>query len=142
MLRNLRNTIVSLLATATLLLVPLATPAFASAAASGANIDNNLCGGATLSTNSTDCNTVATNGTTTINSIISTIINVFSLVVGVVAVIMIIVGGFRYITSGGDSNNISGAKTTIIYAIIGLVIVALAQFIVYFVLGKVAGATT
>jgi hypothetical protein len=49
---------------------------------------------------------------------------------------MIIWGGFKYITSGGDSNNVSGAKNTIIYAIIGLVIVALAQLIVHFVISQ------
>lgn len=47
---------------------------------------------------------------------------------------MIIVGGFRYVISGGDSNGVSGAKNTIMYAIIGLVIVLFAQIIVKFVL--------
>jgi len=70
---------------------------------------------------------------------IAVVINLLSLVVGVVAVIMIIIGGFKYIISGGDSNSISSAKNTILYAIIGLVIVALAQVIVKFVLNKVTG---
>jgi hypothetical protein len=61
----------------------------------------------------------------------------FSLVVGVVAVIMIIIAGFKYITSGGDSGNVTSAKNTILYAIIGLVVVALSQFIVKFVLGRI-----
>lgn len=56
---------------------------------------------------------------------------------GVVSVIMIIIGGLKYITSAGDSGNVSGAKNTILYAIIGLVIVALSQIIVRFVLAKV-----
>jgi len=68
--------------------------------------------------------------------IIKTIIQVLSIIAGVAAVIMIIVGGLRYITSGGDSSKVAGAKTAIIYAIVGLVIVALAQFIIAFVLGK------
>jgi hypothetical protein len=49
---------------------------------------------------------------------------------------MIVWGGLRYITSGGDSNKLSSAKNTIIYALIGLIIVALSQFIVRFVLAK------
>ena len=57
-------------------------------------------------------------------------------VILIAAVIMIIWGGFRYVTSGGDSNKVSSAKNTIIYAVIGLIIVALAQFIVKFVLDK------
>lgn len=73
-----------------------------------------------------------------INRVITQVINLFSLVVGVVSVIMIIFGGLRYITSGGDSTNVNSAKNTILYAVIGLIVVALAQVIVRFVLGKVA----
>lgn len=71
-----------------------------------------------------------------VNNIISTVINIFSLVVGVISVIMIIIGGFKYITSGGDSGNVTSAKNTILYAVIGLVVVALAQIIVRFVVGR------
>jgi hypothetical protein len=56
--------------------------------------------------------------------------------VGIIAVIMIVYGGFRYITSGGDATKVTSARNTILYAIIGLIIVALAQFIVKFVLKK------
>jgi cytochrome bd-type quinol oxidase subunit 2 len=129
----MRNTIVSLLSALTLLVVPVAVPALVSAA----SINDNLCTGATLSTTATTCGSSTSAGTNSINSIITNIVNIFSLVVGITAVVMIIFGGFRYITSGGDSNNVSSAKNTIIYAIIGLVIVALAQFIVQFVLNKV-----
>lgn len=72
-------------------------------------------------------------GTSTITNIINVVVNLISLVVGIVAVIMIMVAGFKYITSAGDSSKISSAKSTIIYAVIGLVIVAFAQFIVKFV---------
>lgn len=72
-----------------------------------------------------------------INGKIASVVNILSSLVGVVAVIMIIIGGFRYITSAGDSNRVSSAKNTIIYALIGLVIVALAQVIVQFVLKRV-----
>ncbi len=53
---------------------------------------------------------------------------------------MIIIGGLKYITSAGESSNVTSAKNTIMYAIIGLVIVALAQFIVRFVFERVTGA--
>lgn len=72
-----------------------------------------------------------------VDNIIVTVINIFSLVVGVIAVIMIIIGGLKYITSAGDSGNVTSAKNTILYAVIGLVIVALAQVIVRFVLERV-----
>ena len=71
-----------------------------------------------------------------LDTTIANVVNLISLVVGVAAVIMIIVGGFRYITSGGNQEGVKSAKNTIIYAIIGLVIVALAQIIVKFVLNQ------
>lgn len=75
-----------------------------------------------------------------VNEIIKLVIDIFSYVVGFVAVVMIIVGGFKYITSGGDSGNVTSAKNTIMFAIVGLVIVALAQIIVKFILDKVTGS--
>jgi hypothetical protein len=52
---------------------------------------------------------------------------------------MIVVGGFRYVTSAGDSTKVGSAKNTILYALIGLIIVALAQIVVRFVLSKATG---
>lgn len=71
-----------------------------------------------------------------IDSTVATVINIFSWIVGVTAVIMVIIGGFKYVTSQGDSNNINSAKNTILYAIIGLIVVAMAQIIVKFVLNR------
>jgi hypothetical protein len=73
-----------------------------------------------------------------IENLIGSVINILSWIVGIIAVIMIIIGGLRYITSGGDSANVTAAKNTILYAVIGLVIVAFAQLIVRFVIKKVA----
>ena len=117
---------------------PLALPAVASA-----QINSNLCRGANLdadlggTNNETGCGAEDESAGTKVNEIIELVINIFSLIVGIVAVIMIIIGGLKYITSGGDSGNVTGAKNTILYAVIGLVVVALAQFIVRFVLSKV-----
>ena len=113
--------------------VPVLVPSMAFAQDSP-EIEQGLCGGVELQFQSGNCQTGQS--TSRLNNIIKTIINIVSIVVGVVAVIMIIFGGLKYITSGGDSSNVSSAKNTIIYAIIGLVIVALAQFIVRFVLEK------
>jgi len=115
----------------------LALPVFAVSgvvSAQSPNIEDGLRKGTCLNTQSTDCG--VGDPEDRVDTIITTVINIFSLVVGVVAVIMIIVGGFKYITSGGDSGNVSGAKNTILFAIVGLVIVALAQVIVRFVLNK------
>lgn len=122
------------------LLIGLAIFAPVGAMAATADIDRSLCAGANLSTDTSQpCDTGGAG--TTVDNIVATVINIFSFIVGVIAVIMIIIGGIKYVTSGGDSNNISSAKTTIIYAIIGLVVVALAQVIVRFVLGKVTTGT-
>lgn len=125
------------LASAGVALFAMLTPAVAFAAVTGTpSISDGLNKGTCLSTTQTDC-TNPGEAEDTVNQIIADVINIFSLVVGVVSVIMIIVGGLKYITSGGDSGSVGGAKNTILYAIIGLVIVALAQVIVRFVLGQV-----
>jgi len=93
---------------------------------------------------STVCETLGSNADCTdtpddsvsINSVISTLITILSFIVGLVAVIMIIVAGFKYTTAGGDSNKITSAKNTLIYALIGVAIAALAQVLVRFVLNK------
>lgn len=76
-------------------------------------------------------------GGSDIDRVITIAVNTFTVIVGIVAVIMIIISGFKYITAGGDSGKVSSAKSTLIYAIVGLAIVALAQFIVQFILARV-----
>jgi hypothetical protein len=73
----------------------------------------------------------------TIHNTLTSAINILSLVAGVVAVIMIMISGLRIITAQGDASSISSARMALIYSLIGLVIVALAQFIVHFVLSRV-----
>lgn len=107
-------------------------------AQSGVLIDNNIkCGSNISGLNSGACNTSVAGSGAKLEGLIKTIINIFSVIVGSVAVIMIIFGGFKYITSGGSSDGVSGAKNTILYAIVGLVIVAFAQIIVQFVLQRI-----
>jgi hypothetical protein len=102
-----------------------------SAAAAGVDASKKaICEGAGL--DSAECNG-KDNG---LSKVISNIVNVLSVIIGVVAVIMVIISGLRYITSGGDATKLSGAKSTLIYALVGLVIVALAQVIVHFVLAR------
>lgn len=65
---------------------------------------------------------------------IKNIVNILLFVIGAVSVIVIIVGGIRYVTSAGDSSGITGAKNTILYAVVGLVVAFMAYAIVNFVL--------
>lgn len=57
-------------------------------------------------------------------------------VAGFIAVLMMVIGGISYITSAGDSGKVTKAKNTIIYAAIGLVLVALASFITDFIFAE------
>lgn len=64
------------------------------------------------------------------------VVNILLYVLGAIAVIMIVIGGIRYTTSNGESSQISSAKNTILYAVIGLIIAVMAYSIVNFVLGS------
>ncbi len=70
---------------------------------------------------------------------INTIINSVVLVLGTVAVVVIILGGVQYMISAGDAGKVKKAKDTILYGIIGLIIVILAWAIVNFVIKNVTG---
>lgn len=61
-------------------------------------------------------------------------------VAGIVALIFIVYGGISYMTSSGDANKIQKAKHIILYACIGLIIVALAFIITAFVSGIIRNA--
>lgn len=76
-----------------------------------------------------------------VDNILATIVNILSIVVGAAAIIMIIISGLRYITAAGDSAKISSAKNTLIYALVGVVIAALAQFLVHFVFTAASRST-
>ena len=76
-------------------------------------------------------------GSVSINDVIDAVVNILSIVIGVVSVIMIMIGGFRYVTAGGDANSVKAAQGTITYALVGLVVAAMAQIIVQFVLHRV-----
>lgn len=67
---------------------------------------------------------------------IANVVNTMIFVAGIVAVVAIIIGGLRYILSQGNEKAIEGAKNTILYAVIGLIVAVLAYAIVNFVLTR------
>ena len=67
------------------------------------------------------------------DGLIKKVVNLLLWAIGIISVIMIIIGGIRYATSNGDSNQVTAAKNTIMYAVIGLVIAIFAYAIVNFV---------
>ena len=74
------------------------------------------------------------------DSIFKKVTNVLLFLVGAISVIMLIIGGIRYVVSGGDQAQVTGAKNTILYAIIGIVVAFLAYAAVKFVTGSLASS--
>lgn len=69
--------------------------------------------------------------------LISDITNVVAVFAGIAAVVMIMIGGFKFITSTGDTSKVQEAKKTIMWSVIGLVVIVLARTIIVFVLERV-----
>ena len=69
--------------------------------------------------------------------VINTAIKILGWVVGVASVILVMIGGFSYITSAGNPEKTATAKKRIIYALVGLLIAALAWAIVHFVINRI-----
>ena len=70
--------------------------------------------------------------------IFRTITNVLLFLIGAISFIMLIIGGIRYVVSGGDSGAVQNAKNTILYAIVGVVVAILAYAVVNFVISSFA----
>jgi len=73
--------------------------------------------------------------------IFRTITNVLLFILGAISVIMIIIGGLRYVVSGGNATAVTAAKNTILYAIVGVIVALLAYAIVNFVLDSFTGGS-
>jgi len=74
----------------------------------------------------------------------STVINIIQWalgLLGLVAVVMILIGGFQWMTAGGNEEKVASAKKIISAAVIGLIIILLAWAIVIFVVNTASTAT-
>lgn len=74
--------------------------------------------------------------TATSSDIVANILTVFYMVSGVVAVIVIIIAGFTFVTTGSDPAAVAKSRNTILYAVIGLVVIISAFVITQFVTGR------
>ena len=70
------------------------------------------------------------------DGIFTKVVNVALFLIGAVSVLMLIYGGIRYTLSAGNATNVTAAKNTILYAIVGIVVALLAGAIVNFVLSS------
>lgn len=76
------------------------------------------------------------------SGVVTNITNVLLFFVGALSVIMLIIGGLRYVVSGGNSTAVTAAKNTVLYAIVGLVISFLAYAAINFVINTLAPGST
>ena len=84
-------------------------------------------------TSGMNATSAGTSTPTDVNVVIKNVTNIMFFIIGAVSVIMLIYGGIRYTTSGGNANNVTAAKNTIMYSIVGLIIAILAFAVVNFV---------
>ena len=73
------------------------------------------------------------------SNIMANIINTLLVWGGAVALLFIIFGGFRYIISMGNPESVEKARNTVVYAILGLVLIFLAYLIVAYLLDDLLG---
>mgnify|MGYP000502680230 FL=1 len=72
-------------------------------------------------------------GETQVNGIIKTIVGVLLMAVGAISIIMIVIGGILFALSSGDAQKAAKARSTILYAVVGLIVSVFASAIVNFV---------
>jgi len=72
---------------------------------------------------------------TDLNAMYKIIANTALFIIGAISVLMLIYGGIRYTTSGGNEKSVSAAKSTIMFAVVGIVVAVLAYAIVNWVIG-------
>jgi len=114
------------------LLLLLATPAPAFALDPLGSVD--CSGTASKSTVCTDRNP-ADNPISGNSGVIMKAVNLIAFIAGIIAVIIIVIAGFRMVTSGGG-DGFAAARRSLIYALVGLVIIVFARTLIAFVISK------
>jgi hypothetical protein len=80
-------------------------------------------------------------GSRDIRDTVGSIINVALGLLGIVAVVIVLIGGFEWMTAGGNEEQTSKAKQRILAGVIGLAIILSAYAISRFVVGSLVNAT-
>ena len=106
-------------------------------AAAGTDVYNTACGLPGDGGSAACSDRVTADPLTGPNGIIIDTSKLLAVLAAVTAVIVIIIGGFMYILSNGDSGKISQAKNTILYAVVGLIVIAAGEQIIVFVVSKI-----
>jgi amino acid transporter len=70
-----------------------------------------------------------------INGIYGNLFTILTLVAGIAAVIYLVWAGIQYISAGGNAEKVKKARASIITAVIGVIVVAAAFYILRFAVG-------
>ena len=96
----------------------------------GTDVFNEACNNKS-GANSAVCSGVSgANPVTGQNGVLIKVSRIIAIIAGITAVIMMMVGGFMFITSAGDAGKATSGRNTIIYAFVGLLVIALSQAII------------
>lgn len=71
------------------------------------------------------------------DGVLTFVINLLSVIIGIAAIIIIIIAALKLMTGGSNPQDANSAREMVIYAVIGLIIVASAQLLVRLFLGKI-----
>jgi amino acid transporter len=80
-------------------------------------------------------------GSKDVRTTVGSVIRAFMGLLGLVAVVIILLGGFKWMTSGGEETKVGEAKKLIISGVIGLIIILSAYAIANFVVGSILNGT-
>ncbi|MDB5184875.1 MAG: rane protein of unknown function [Candidatus Saccharibacteria bacterium] len=122
-------------------LVTLLTPSLAVAgSASAVGLFGDVCKNAPADNRPdvcTDTQSQDVNGENPIIHIISIALNVISIIAGIMAVIGLIVAGLRFVTANGDPSGAKSARETVVYSLVGIIVIVVSQSIIGFVLNRI-----
>jgi len=71
------------------------------------------------------------------NGVLMKVANIVAVIAGIVAVIMVMVNGFRMITANGDAQAFGTARSGVIGAVIGVIIIIAARSLVILILERI-----
>jgi hypothetical protein len=109
-----------------------------SASAAWNPFNNDVCRGkASTSAVCLDRNNTANNPLTGPNGLFVKITNLVALAAGIAAIIIIVLSGLRFVTSGGGSEDVAGARRALIYSVVGLVVIVIARTLVVFIIERI-----
>jgi len=106
-------------------------------AAAATNVFKDVCSKSSAQSSAACQKPTTTNPLTGSNGLIINITHIIAVVAGAVAVIVIIISGFKFVLSNGDAAQATAARNSILYALVGLVVIIMASSIISLVMSKV-----